>query len=64
MKKKKIEYGTENVLPDGEFNPADCTIRVPLLIRGDVLNAYKRRAKELNIDVKTLMEKVLKAATE
>lgn len=64
MKKNpKIKYGTKNLLPE-KINPKDEMITISIKMEGDLLDALKHKAKELNRPYQTLMKEMLRETLE
>jgi len=56
---RKIQYGTKNVLPE-KISSRDETIMISIKMEGDLLDALKAKAKELNRPYQTLMKEMLR----
>jgi uncharacterized protein (DUF4415 family) len=55
----KIKYGTKNLLP-AKIDPKDEMIMISIKMEGDLLDALKAKAKELNRPYQTLMKEMLR----
>ena len=54
-----IRYGTKNLLPE-KINPRDERVMISIKMEGDLLDALKAKAKELNRPYQTLMKEILR----
>jgi hypothetical protein len=61
MPKKKIKYGTKDVLPSGKFDPKKSKVRISLFVDGDLLMEFKEAAKHSQHgEYQTLMREKLR----
>lgn len=59
--RKKIQYGKKDILADADFkNPK---IRISMMVDEEVIQAFKKRARETGEGYQTLMHRVLKEAS-
>ena len=56
---KKIKYGDKNLLPQ-KIHPRDEMIMISIKMEGDLLDALKNKAKELNRPYQSLMKEMLR----
>lgn len=59
IKKNKVQYGKTDLLPK-KIDPKDETIRISIIMEGDLLDAIKARALELGRPYQTLMKEILR----
>jgi hypothetical protein len=59
MKKSKIKLGIKNQLPE-KIDPCDERVLISIKMEGDLLDALKLKAKELNRPYQTLMKEMLR----
>ena len=57
--KQKIQYGSKNLFP-GKINTRDEMVMISIKMEGDLLDALKKKAKELNRPYQTLMKEMLR----
>jgi predicted DNA binding CopG/RHH family protein len=62
-KNSKIKYGNKNLLPE-KIDPKDERITISIKMEGDLLDALKHKAKELNRPYQTLMKEMLRETLE
>ena len=55
----KIKYGTKNLLPE-KIDPKNEKVMISIKMEGDLLDALKVKAKELNRPYQTLMKEMLR----
>ena len=55
----KIKYGTKNLLPE-KIDPRNEKVMISIKMEGDLLDALKAKAKELNRPYQTLMKEMLR----
>lgn len=62
MKKKyNVKTGSKNLLPE-TIHPKDERIMISIKMEGDLLDALKSKAKELNRPYQTMMKEMLREA--
>jgi len=60
-KKKKIKFGTADLLPGITADPKSIKVRISIMIEGDLLDAYKKAAKHTaHGEYQTLMKEKLR----
>lgn len=55
----KLKYGSKNLMP-AKIDPRDISVMISIKMEGDLLNAIKNKAKELNRPYQTLMKEILR----
>lgn len=55
---KDIEYGNVNI-PDDAFKEENVKVRISLMLRGDILNHFKNRAKKEGVGYQVLIQQAL-----
>lgn len=59
----KIKYGAKNLLPE-KLDLRNATVMISMKIEGDLLEAIKNKAKELNKPYQTMMKEILREHLE
>ncbi len=57
-KKQNIVYGDVNI-PESAFEPQNVKIRISLMVRGDILDAFKSQSEKKGIGYTLLMQQAL-----
>jgi predicted DNA binding CopG/RHH family protein len=55
---KDIEYGNVNI-PDDAFEEENIKVRISLMLRADILNHFKNRAKKEGVGYQVLIQQAL-----
>jgi hypothetical protein len=60
-RKKKIRFGSADLLPGADADPKNIKVRISIMIEGDLLEAYKKAAKHTpHGEYQTLMKEKLR----
>lgn len=63
MKNSKIKLGSKNLIP-GKIQPKDELVMISIKMEGDLLDALKSKAKEMNQPYQTLLKKMLRESLD
>ena len=63
IKKKKVNYGKEDVLGEDEFNPKHAKFRMTMYIDLDVLDEIRKRAAARGLPYQTYINQMLRDTT-
>ena len=63
-KSLRMKLGKKDLLPPGPIKLEDVKVRISIILEGDLLDFYRKRAKKLGMGYQVLIQKTLREQME